>query len=225
MKGRAKWSRASVFLMVVCSLWTVAPRAQSVAARPVVYVTDFELDAADVKPDENRVDRARGLLQGLRPLRGSQSESNDPQAHAQHIVSALSAQLMSDLTKAGFDARHVNADDPPPAQGWLVRGVFLSVDEGNRVKRAVVGFGAGQNTIEVAVAIDNVAANAPAPLYQTIEGQSSEHKPGAAVTLNPYVAAAKFVLAKGDEHKTIVDTAQKISDEVVRHANGETAVK
>jgi hypothetical protein len=223
MNGRAGRSGAAVCLMALATLWTGPAYAQSTAARPVAYVTDFELDAADVKPDENRVDRARGLLQGLRPLRGSQQD--DPQAHAQHIVSALSTQLVADLQKAGFDARRLGAGDAQPAQGWLVRGVFLSVDEGNRVKRAVVGFGAGQNTIEVAVAIDNFQANAPAPLYETIEGQSSEHKPGAAVTLNPYVAAAKFVLAKGDEHKTIVDTAQKISDEVTRRANGETAAK
>ncbi|HTJ95816.1 MAG TPA: DUF4410 domain-containing protein [Pararobbsia sp.] len=222
-RWRPQRRRFTLLLIGLCSTWAIASYAQSVGVRPIVYVADFELDAADVKSDDNRVDRARGLVRSLRPLGGSSSD--DPQAHAQRIVSSLSAQLMSDLQKAGFDARHVDGMDPLPANGWLVRGVFLSVDEGNRLKRAVVGFGAGQETIELAVAIDNLSSMPPAPLYQTIEGQSSEHKPGAAVTLNPYVAAAKFVLAKGDEHKTIVDTAQKVSDEVVRRANAGAAAQ
>lgn len=219
MKNAMRWRRAAMLAMGLFVFIAGQPAsfAQASATRPVVYVADFELDAADVKADDNRVDRARGILKRLRPLGDSQAD--DPQAHAQRIVASMSSELMSDLQHAGFDVRRLNPGDATPPSGWLVRGVFLSVDEGNRVKRAVVGFGAGQNTIEVAVAIDYLAAQTPAPLYQTIEAQSSEHKPGAAVTLNPYVAAAKFVLSKGDEHTTIVNTAKKIADEVVRHAN------
>jgi len=113
------------------------------------------------------------------------------------------------------DARRIAPDQPLPAEGWQVRGVFLSVDEGNRLRRAMVGLGAGQNDIQVAVSCDRLgAANLP-PLYQTVEQAASSDKPGAVIKLNPYVIAAKFVMASGDEKKTIRKTAQQIADAVI----------
>ena len=79
----------------------------------------------------------------------------------------------------------------------------------------MVGLGAGQNDIQVAVSCDRLgAANLP-PLYQAVEQAASSDKPGAVIKLNPYVIAAKFVMASGDEKKTIRKTAQQIADAVI----------
>jgi hypothetical protein len=93
--------------------------------------------------------------------------------------------------------------------------VFLSVDDGNRLRRAMVGFGAGQNDIQVAVSCDSLGAADLPPLYQAVEEADSKGMPGAVIKLNPYVIAAKFVMASGDEKKTINKTAQDISDAVI----------
>jgi hypothetical protein len=105
---------------------------------------------------------------------------------------------------------------PLPPQGWLVRGVFLSVDEGDSLRRAVVGFGAGASQIELAVAVDDLATQPPQPLYQVIDSESSHAKPGAgaAIALNPYVAAAKFVLSRADDRKTVDRAAAEVADSV-----------
>jgi hypothetical protein len=82
----------------------------------------------------------------------------------------------------------------------------------------MVGLGAGQNDIQVAVSFDNLsAANAAdlPPLYQTIEEIGGKDLPGAAIKLNPYVIAAKFVMAGGDEKKTINKTAQEIANAAI----------
>ncbi|MBN3762075.1 DUF4410 domain-containing protein [Burkholderia sp. Ac-20365] len=182
------------------------------ATAPVVYVSDFELDAANITPDQSRLSRARRLAGDLSPLHLTQQ---DPQKKARQLVAQMSDTLVADLKREGIDARRLPGDAPSPAQGWLVRGVFVSVDEGNRVRRAVVGFGAGQGRIELAIAIDPLPNDAPAPLYQTVEGQSDRHMPGAIVKLNPYAAAARYVMAGNDQQADIKQVASQVADAVV----------
>jgi hypothetical protein len=183
------------------------------AAAPVVYVSDFELDTAEVTPDTNPVDQARRLAGGILPG-GGLLHRHDPQMSAPEIVSTMAQTVVDDLRKKGIDARRLPAGDAAPAQGWLVRGVFLSVDEGNRVERAMVGFNSGKSQFEVGFTADNLATQAPAPLYQEVEGQSGQHMPGAVVKLNPYVAIAKFALSRGDEKKALANAASQVADAV-----------
>ncbi|QBR03235.1 DUF4410 domain-containing protein [Paraburkholderia pallida] len=182
---------------------------------PVVYVSDFELDAANVTTDQNPVDSARRFAGGLLPR--PFAHRDDPQARARKIVDQMAEALVADLRKAGFDARRLPAGAAPPTQGWLVRGVFLDVDEGNRLRRSIVGFGAGASEIDLAVAVDDLSKQAPAPMYQEIETHSSQSKPGAAaaIALNPYVAAAKFVVARGEQRMSVPRAAGEVSNAVV----------
>ncbi|MEM5343973.1 DUF4410 domain-containing protein [Paraburkholderia azotifigens] len=182
------------------------------AKAPVVYVSDFELDAANITPDQSRVSRARRFAGAVSPLHLTEQ---DPQKKSQALVASMADTLVGDLQRDGIDARRLPAGSPLPAQGWLVRGVFLAVDEGNRVRRAVVGSGAGQGKIELAVAIDALPVESPAPLYQTVEGQSDKHAPGAIIKLNPYVAAARYVMAGNDEQADIKQAAAQVADAVV----------
>ncbi|WP_176061297.1 DUF4410 domain-containing protein [Paraburkholderia sp. BCC1876] len=197
-----------------------ADNAPFAAPAPIVYVADFDLDVANVTPDSGpgqRVRRLRGLLpSGPGPL----GQDKNPQDHAKHIVDEMADALTDDLKKGGVDARRSAPGQPLPPAGWQVRGVFLNVDDGNRLRRAMVGFGAGQNTIQVAVSCDSLGAADLPPLYQAVEEADSKNKPGAVIKLNPYVIAAKFVMAKGDEKKTIEKTAQEISDAVIAKLHG-----
>ena len=209
------------FTMLATCLSAIAPPAVAAdsapfaAPAPVVYVSDFDLDVANVTPDSGpgqRARRLRGLLpSGPTPM----GQDKNPQEHAKHIVNEMADALTEDLKKGGVDARRVTPGQPLPTIGWQVRGVFLSVDEGNRLRRAMVGLGAGQNDIQVAVSCDSLSAADLPPLYQAVDEAGSKDMPGAAIKLNPYVIAAKFVMASGDEKKTINKTAQEISDAVI----------
>ena len=195
---------------------SVAPGAAATVPMqaPVVYVSDFELDAANVTTDQNPVDKARHFAGGLLPR--PFAHRDDPQARARKIVEQMADTLVADLRKAGIDARRLPAGAAQPTQGWLVRGVFLDVDEGNRLRRSMVGFGAGASEIDLAVAVDDLAKQAPEPLYQEIETHSkSKPGAGAAIALNPYVAAAKFVIARGEQRMSVERAAGEVSDAVV----------
>jgi len=178
------------------------------APAPVVYVADFDLDAAAVKPDSGPGSRLR-RLGGVLPS-GPLRSSKDPQTHAKEIVNEMADDLTGDLKRAGVDARRALPGQATAAAGWQVRG-----DDGNRLQRAMVGFGAGQNDLQVAVTLDDLSTPDLPPLYESTEEGKSKDKPGAFIKLNPYVIAAKFVMAGHDETSTIKNTAQQISDSVV----------
>jgi hypothetical protein len=208
------------YLGTVSTLSAAADSAPFAAPAPIVYVSDFELDVANVTADSGpgqRVRRLRGLLpSGPGPM----GKDKNPADHAKDIVNEMADALTADLKQGGVDARRTAPGQPLPAAGWQVRGVFLSVDDGNRLRRAMVGFGAGQNDIQVAVSCDSLGTADLPPLYQAVEEADSKGKPGAVIKLNPYVIAAKFVMASGDEKKTIKKTAQEISDSVIAKLHG-----
>lgn len=191
---------------------TSAVAAPSIAPQ-TVYVADFDLDASEIQQSGvigaiNHIPRP-GLI-GSGPL----GIARTPSQQARDVVETMSKSLIADLRKDGIAAERLPPDAPLPSRGWLVRGAFLQVDAGNRLRRAVIGFGAGGTNMQVATAIDQLGAGAPQPLYTVDTSARSGKLPGAAVTLNPYVAAARFVMAGNDLDRNVKATASQIADQV-----------
>ena len=176
-----------------------------------IYVSDFELQTEDVQADRSLV--GGGTRQGIlpRPLRRPQ---DDPQTHARNLVVLMSSSIIADLRKAGYNALPLSVADPRPQSGKWVHGVFTEVDEGNRLHRAVIGFGSGQAKMNLFVSITDLA-NLEKPLYEASLGGPSGKSPGAIITLNPYVAAAKFVLGKNATDNMVKKTAAEVSKQIV----------
>lgn len=187
-----------------------------------LYIQDFELDAADVTTDQSRI--GNGPLHGNGPLRRATGtgKSSDPAAEAQHVVKLMSTSLLDDFTKAGYTAKLLAADDHRPTFGILITGVFTELDEGNRLRRAVIGFGSGAASMQLYVTATDLAHPEQA-LYQTDKSDSSGKKPGAVITMNPYVAAAKFVMEKGATDKTVKKTAKQIASDFDKRMQTSTA--
>jgi hypothetical protein len=178
-----------------------------------IYVSDFDLDAANVKVDSG------GATGGVR-LKIIESprkrEEQDPQAQAMKLADLMSKSIVHDLHKAGYKAQRLAAGESRPAAGAWVHGVFTEVNEGNRRQRAVLGFGAGQSTMDLYVTLTDLS-QPEKPLYTEGKHDDSGKKVGAVVTMNPYVAAAKFVMEKNAPEKTVKKTASEISADVAKH--------
>jgi hypothetical protein len=192
---------------------------QNIAAQPpgrpsMVYVMDFDLEfpPGSTPPQSSRA----GLLARVR----DRVQGGDPVTRAHALVELMADSLVDDLNKAGLAARRLYADDPRPTQGWLVRGVVTEVDEGNQLKRAIVGFGAGETELQLWVGVSDVARNPDAPFYTLEAADGSGKMPGAAVVkLNPYVAAAKFVMSRHASERDVTRTASEIARQIVARAN------
>jgi Domain of unknown function (DUF4410) len=179
----------------------------------IVYVADFELEASNVRSERGIFPPPPppGLGSVLLKLPGTPAE---PAVRARQVVELMATSLVKDLTQKGATAQRLKPHTPLPTQGWLVRGVFTDVQEGNQLGRAVIGFGAGKTELQLVVAVDDLTRGAPTPLYQVDAKGDSGKLPGAVITLNSYVAAARFVLSGNDLDRNVKQTATRIAEQV-----------
>jgi hypothetical protein len=200
--------------LALASATSAAPQAAPAQQSPVkpafssdtvIYVSDFDLDAQNVTTDQTGGNRP-GVL-------GRRRDEHDPQAQAAKLVNTMSETLVSDLKKAGYKAERVPPGGLPPKTGAWVHGVFTEVDEGNSRRRAVIGFGAGQANMDLYVTLSDLS-QPDKPLYNAAQGGASKDKAGAIITMNPYVAAAKFVMEKNAPEKMVKKTAGDISAQI-----------
>jgi hypothetical protein len=134
------------------------------------------------------------------------------QVLAQSIVQGLQGEQL------GFPVEALPPGTTPPSSGWLVQGQFQNVDPGNRAQRAVIGFGAGEATTEVQVEVDRLAPGSTTPVLQFGSNADSGHAPGAVVTMNPYAAAAKFVLGRNATMRDVQKMGQAIAVQIAKYA-------
>jgi hypothetical protein len=191
--------------------------AETPATKPaVIYVTDFELGPQNIQHEEGLLpigSRGPGIVRGI--LSGAPS---DPEARARQLVDLMSTSLVKDLTAAGFTTFRLSAVAGMPTEGWLVRGVYTEVQEGNRLQRSIIGFGHGATDVQVVTDVYDLSQGPPKPLYEVATEASSGNTPGAgpAIALNPYAAAARFVMSRQDMEKNVRQTASKIAEYVAR---------
>ena len=181
--------------------------APNLRSRPaMIYVAHFDLPDAAIQSESPMA---------RHPLHAWREQS---QAHS--LADEMEKDIVQDLVKKGLSAQRLAPGQPTPTRGWVVRGMILRMDEGDRLRRTVIGFGAGQTNLQVAVSIDNLfAGQPPTPLYRMQTGAQSGKSPGAVVTMNPYSAGVKFVLAGHDLEHNVEKTASEIVDRVVAHVN------
>jgi len=184
----------------------------------MIYVADFDVDAEDIhsgpgllKPRRQMSGQRPGVLS--KPLVGEKN----PAERARDIVELMATSLVKDLTKLGLDARRIQVGNAWPAEGLLVRGVFTEVGEGNRLRRAAVGFGAGETELQIYVAVSDLRQGSPQPFYEFDTSAESRKLPGAVITMNPYVAGAKYVLSGRDLEKNVTNTASMIARDIAGH--------
>ena len=221
MSRRLVLLAAVAALAAGCSSATVTAERQlgpSPASAPaMVYVLDFELDAVNVRAQRGILPPPPppplGLGNVLPALPGAPMK---PAVRARQVVDLMSKSLVAELTERGMSVRRLGPGEPWPAEGWLVRGVFTTVQEGHQLQRAVIGFGAGQTDVQVLVSVDDLTRGAPKPIYEIDTKADSGKLPGAIITLNPYVAAARFVLSGTDVDRNVKRTAAQIADHMAQ---------
>src|SRR5262245_36006141 len=184
-------------------------------ARPsMVYVTDFDLEFPQGSQGQDGMAARQGPLARLRQrLQGS-----DPATKAHAAIGLMATSITDDLIGDGVPARRLYPSEAKPTSGWLVRGVVTELDEGNQIKRAMVGFGAGESELQLWVSVTDLAKNPDAPFYTLEASDGSGKMPGAVVKLNPYVAAAKFVMSRHATERDVKQTASAIAKAIAQKA-------
>lgn len=203
---------------------TADARLQPNKAPQIIYVSDFDLDAENFQDDQGvrgmmSESGQQGILGRLEQRLPHPFTGDDPARKAQQIVDAMAQALVDRFVAEGMPAqRLVSTSGALPSEGWLLQGVFTEVGEGDRLQRAIIGFGKGATSMEIQVGVSDLAGDQPRQpfiVFGTIKDPSE--LPGAVVTMNPYVAAAKFVMQKNATTQDIKQSAAHIVDEILRY--------
>jgi hypothetical protein len=129
----------------------------------------------------------------------------------------LSSALIAALVKRGARAEKLPTDVAlRPRSGWIIQGIFYALDQNSRlISVPLLSKQTGPN-VEVSVTVADGAKNPDAP-FAVIGNDAILKGQGTAVSWNPYVAAAKFVVhqAQGEDSLQLLadQVAQKILDE------------
>lgn len=212
-------------LLAGCANVTVTNRrevkASPLATPKVIYITDFELDGG-------RLNNERGILP-LSPIFRNESDGwsavvprlfgvpVDRGSRGRELTELMSSSLVEDLRNVGLAAYRLGAADKLPAEGWLVRGSFVRIDEGDRLYRAIIGFGSGETELELVTSLSDLdQGNLQQPFCELSTSARSNRQPGAMITFDPYVAAARFVVCGLDLDKNVIESAAKIATAITK---------
>ena len=186
----------------------------------VIYVRDFEVDPDAFKQDKGGI-TGKGFI--VPPPPGFPTRKRHDSATAeQKLVHLMTKSLLADLRKAGLSVIWLSSTEARPTDGLVISGVFREINEGNQMRRALIGFGAGASRIELTVRVAD-ASQPDRSLYDIATDKSSGRKPGTMVPLNPYLGAAgfvaKFAITKNAPEKMIRKTAFQIASELNKQLN------
>ncbi len=113
----------------------------SMMRRPgVLLVYDFAVAANDVMIDTLG---AQFMSEGEKLTEKEQT--------ARATANAFSVALVEQLQKDGINAQRAERGDIPPLHALVLKGQFITIDEGSRAKRMVIGFGAGSSELRARV--------------------------------------------------------------------------
>lgn len=108
---------------------------------------------------------------------------------AREVADALATELTVKVTNMGLYAIRADSNMTIPAGAILVTGEFTKIDEGNRLRRNMIGFGAGQSAVDATVKVLAPSSSGLNEIIGFDAHADSGNMPGAAV-MGPAGAAA-----------------------------------
>lgn len=151
-----------------------------------ILVADFAVTPQEVRLDSGLRARLMSAVSGTAP---DAQAAEDGRA----VAGAISSTLVQEIQKLGLPA--VRADASAPAIGGntlIIDGQMLSVDEGNRTRRNLIGLGAGQSTVEADLQLYYQSSGSQPRLIESFEAVAqSSRKPGAAETMGVGAATGR----------------------------------
>lgn len=222
------------FVIIGCS---GAQVTQTVSGTPIVnarpshlFVYPFAANTADVSLNSS-------IFQvGYRNI-SDEDESAEQLRIAHESAQTICVQVAADLTQKGIASTCLQRGVPPTGSNVLIlEGAFTDISEGNRLRRMVIGLGAGQSKVDTIVQVLQKTDQGTTQIVNFATSADSGYMPGAGITGPPgavaggAAAAASLganVAAGGIKSYTsstgyLVDkTTDQIVEEVINYYNGQ----
>jgi len=153
-------------------------------ARPdSVAIYPFAVSPSEVTLNQSVFQRAYRQVSGT-------DQTADQLQIADQTAQNICVQLAAELTKKGITAACLSRGTPPAGNNVLiVDGEFTDINEGNRLRRMVIGLGAGQSTLDTSVQAYQKTQDGTQQLMDFNTHADSGYMPGVGIT-GPAGAAA-----------------------------------
>ena len=185
---------ALIMALVSCASISVEKSAEQATAQmpQKIYVADFDIANGSFKVDREGAELV-SFKQNLRAMMQAAS------------VTDLSRRLILTVPttkEQGFQ----------PENAWLIRGEFTKVNQGSRLLRGTIGFGAGGTKVETNIYVYDLNKNSNTPFltFSTTGGSNAEPGAVTGAATDPVVAAIGVAAggAGGVAHGLTEDTAR-----------------
>jgi hypothetical protein len=189
---------------------------QGIAKPGRVLVYDFAGNAAGLPPDSPIVQAA------------ARSGPPDPanEAQSRRLGAKVARYLISNLNRLGIHAVAAGPGSVPRTGDVVIHGAFALVDEGNRMQRVMVGFGAGASELQTVTGMFLAVGGNLVPLTAAeIESKGSK-MPGMAVSLG-YATAASLAMSGASSlysevgPESLNGAAERTAHKIAVHVLGE----
>ncbi|MFB3061816.1 MAG: DUF4410 domain-containing protein [Candidatus Binatia bacterium] len=114
---------------------------QSLPRPPVVLVYQFAVDSDDVVADT--------FGGGI----GKEASTLERVKRGRVFARELALKLVKKVAELGIGTRVATPKTMVPMNALVVKGQFLTIDEGSKVKRTMIGFGAGAEEVRVRIQV------------------------------------------------------------------------
>jgi hypothetical protein len=127
-----------------------------------------------VAPDEVKMDR--GLSAEMQQAMRGTSRSAQEQQAGQQVSEAIAHKLADHIRDLGLQAQVGTTAPAGATRPLIITGQLVSIDEGNRTERMVIGFGLGRSDVRARAQVH--ASGVPQPVLQIEVDAKSGLKPG-----------------------------------------------
>ena len=162
---------ASLAACARTSVENVSSRAIGLPRPQLIVVHDFGVSAGDVALDS-------GVGARLKLMMRETPAAEEELKIGREVARIVTENLVKEISKLGLPAVPAATAGPVSGPTLSIEGHFVSVDEGNRLRRMVVGFGAGASEVRTLVQVyetTNEGRRLVEDFYTTVK---SSLKPG-----------------------------------------------
>jgi Domain of unknown function (DUF4410) len=215
--GRPQACRAKVLptaaalmgMAILAACTSTQSQVESDAAmlpRPQIVVVDtFAASPDEVKLDEGLTTE---IEQAVRERHGTSRTQQEVDAGRQ-VADAIADKLVVEIQDMGLRAERGSTVPAGTQNALLIKGQVVSIDEGNRTERVLIGLGAGRSDVRTQVQVYQVTP-AGSHLIDTIEVDAkSGLAPGMAETMGAGGLAGHLVAA------TLISGGVHVADEAL----------
>jgi len=179
---------ATVLALTVagCASTTVQPEQETFVTNlplpSIVLVYKFAVASSEVTANQSLFNRVYDATQ-------STTTSERDAAIGQQVATSLADALVTQINDLGLVAMRADNQTDVSPTALVLTGQFIDINEGNRLRRLVIGFGAGASKVDTQVQLLAPSGGRFRTLLDFKTHAESGKMPGAAVTMGAGAAA------------------------------------